>query len=171
MRLCCARSWRAYASDRVPCRNQDMDRRRYHRHAPRLLGAAREDADGSRSAAVFRSHVCFSRAQRRPDKSSLVRWRRIVLVRQASGARPLPLAAGYGRNGFSAARTAFDAPQGHRLAATAADLGAADRGVSGKCDSPVFMRVSSTFSTHLHGILRAWIAFRYWTSMRSKSKR
>jgi transposase len=32
--------------------------------------------------------------------------------------------------------------------------------VSDKCDSPVFMLVSYQFSSHLHGILRAWIAHR-----------
>jgi hypothetical protein len=57
------------------------------------------------------------------------------------------------------------------LAAAAEDLDAAAGGVSDKCDSPVFMRVLCMFSTHLHGILRAWIAHRSPISIRSMWKR
>ncbi len=49
----------------------------------------------------------------------------------------------------------------------AEDLDAGDRGVSDKCDSPLFMRVLCMFSTQLHGILRPWIALRSPISIRS----
>ena len=64
-----------------------------------------------------------------------------------------------------------DASGRHRLAAAAEDLDAADCGVSDKCDSPLFMRVLCMFSTHLHGILRAWIAHRSPISIRLMWKR
>ena len=63
-------------------------------------------------------------------------------VCQASGARAIYLAAGYGRNCLSDTGAAFDAARRHRLAPAAEDLDAGDRGLSDKCDSPLFMRVS-----------------------------
>ena len=72
--------------------------------------------------------------------------------------RTIHLAAGHGRNCFPDASAVVDASGRHRLAETGAHLGAAARSVSDKCDSPVFMRVSYQFSSHLHGILRPWIA-------------
>ncbi len=92
-------------------------------------------------------------------------------VCQAAGARTIHLAAGYGGNCLSVACAAFDASGRHRLAPATEDLDAADGGVSDKCDSPVFMRVLCMFSTHLHGILRAWIAHRSPISIRLMWKR
>jgi hypothetical protein len=43
------------------------------------------------------------------------------------------------------------------LAPAAEDLDAGDRGLSNKCDSPLFMRVLELFSTYFHGILCPWM--------------
>jgi hypothetical protein len=42
--------------------------------------------------------------------------------------------------------------------------------VSNKCDSPLFIRVLSLFSTDFHGILRPWISLRFRTSINSIAK-
>ena len=65
----------------------------------------------------------------------------LCLFAKRLGARTIHLAAGYGRNCLSDACAAFDVTGRHRLAQAAEDLDAGDRGLSDKCDSPLFMRV------------------------------
>src|SRR5260370_5327655 len=139
MVLCCGRFWRACASDRAACRNEDLDRRRCYRHAPWLSGPECAGADCARTATILRPCVCVSRAARRHDQDFMVRWRWLVSVREALGTWALHLAASHRRHGLADAGPALDAHGMHRLAQTAEDLDAADRSVSYARDSTVFM--------------------------------
>ncbi len=141
MRDCCVRFWRACASDRASHGNEDMARCRSDRSAARFQRSECAGADGAGAAAVLRPRVCFSRTQGRHDQASLVRWRRPLPVCQAIGARPIHLAAGYGRHCLPDPCAAFDAARRHRLAQAGEDLDAGDRGLIDQRDSSVFMQI------------------------------
>ncbi len=81
---------------------------------------------------VFGAGVCVSREARRSDQAAVVGWRRAVLVREATGARTIHLAASGERHGFADAGAVVDAAGRHRLAAAGAQLRAADGGVKQK---------------------------------------
>ena len=74
-------------------------------------------------------------------------------VCQASGARPIHLAAGYGRCRLSDACAVVDAARRHRLASSAEDLDAGDCGLIETRDSPVFMRLLWMIFIVFYGIL------------------
>jgi hypothetical protein len=68
---------------------------------------------------------------RRGDLLKVLWWDAKVPVRQATRARPVPVAAGEGRLGGADACAAVDAVGRDRLAGTAAELGARSGGLSG----------------------------------------
>src|SRR5271170_2151302 len=123
------------------------------RHASWLRWPECAGADGAQRATVLRTCLRFSRTPRRHREAFVVGRRWAMSICQAFGARTIHLAAGYGRNCLSVACAAFDVTRRHRLAPSAEDLDAGDRGLSNKCDSPLFMRVLQLFSTYFHGIL------------------
>jgi len=106
-----------------------MDRRRGDRYAARFRWLERAGSDRARATAVLRTCLRFPRPQRGYRQALVVGRRWPVLVCQASGARAIHLAAGYGRNRLSDARAAFDAARRHRLAQAGEDLDAGGRGL------------------------------------------
>ena len=70
---CCKRFWRACASDRTSHRHAHLDRGGRDRHAARLSGAECAGADDPQAAAIFRTRLYFSRAQRRHDQDFMGR--------------------------------------------------------------------------------------------------
>src|ERR1700738_1020884 len=107
---------RVSASDPAPHCNEDLDCGRSYRYATRVRWTQWPGADCFATAALLRTCVRVSRAQRRYRKALVVGRRWSVPVCQATGARPIHLAEGRERNGSPESCTALDAFGRHRLA-------------------------------------------------------
>ncbi len=110
--------------------------------------------------AVLGARVCVSRAAGRSDQGSVVRRRRVVFVREATGAWALRLAASGEWHGFVDAGAVIDAAGRHRLATAGAHVGAAVVGVTCEILSTTFfartgMRTRAFMRYSAHGSDRA----------------
>src|ERR1700735_82596 len=99
----------------------------------------------------------FPWPQRVHREAFVVGWRWLVSVCQAPGARAIHLAASYGRNCLSDACAVVDAARRHRLAASAEDVDAGDRGLIDMRDSPLSMHLLLMHCDLIDGILCPWM--------------
>src|SRR5215469_6221754 len=113
--VCC---WSVCKHDHAADQHAHLDCGRDNGPAARVHRVKRAGADETGTESVLRACVCVSWAAGRSDQSSLVRWRRVVLVCEATGTWTFCLAAGRERYGFGDASATIDAAGRHRLAAT-----------------------------------------------------
>ena len=156
IRLWCACCWSACKHDGVAGEHADLDCGGRDRLAPRLHRAECASADEAGAESLLRARVCVSRTARRSDQSSMVRWRRVVFVREAAGARALRVAASHEWHGFSDASAVIDAC----WKASIGDGRSAPGSRSCRCNLRDsfhnFFRASADENARVHAILRAW---------------
>ena len=139
----------------LPSEHASLDRSGSDRLAARLYRAECAGGEQAGAEAVLGARVCVSRAERRSDQGSVVRRRRVVFVREATGAWALRLAASGERHGFVDAGAVIDAAGGYRLAAAGADVGAAVVGVTCEDSLHNFFCEHGDENARVHAILRA----------------
>ena len=142
----------------LPSEHAGLDCSGRDRLAARVHRAERAGGEQAGAEAVLGARVCVSRAARRSDQGSVVRRRRVVFVREATGARTLRVAASHERHGFADASAVIDAAGRHRLAAAGADVGAAVVGVTSEILCTTFFastgmrtREFMRYSAHVSG--------------------
>src|ERR1700738_3068948 len=149
---------RVSASDPAPHCNEDLDCGRSYRYATRVRWTQWPGADCFATAALLRTCVRVSRAQRRYRKTLGGGRRWSVPVRQATGTWTLHLAEGRERNGSPESRTAFDASGRYRLAESGENMAAGSRRLMTKLILLYSCGFLQMISRLIDGILFPWIA-------------
>ncbi len=154
----CACCWSAYGDDWAADEHASLDCRGSDGLAAWVYGAKCAGGEHTGAEAILGTRLRVSRAAGRSDQGSLVRRRRIVSVREATGAWAIRLAASGERHGFADAGAVIDAARRHRLAATGADVGSAAVGVTGEILCTTFFartgmrtRAFMRYSAHVSG--------------------